>query len=182
MIHGSMRNNYCDINTFLQLSNDATERNPLIKIVVNTLNEKSIFSTNELSIPVMVKFNSEYQKEIIEEAKESISDSNKLLRIVTKLKIVMDTQKLNYRQASAWIEPDLQMWALQGILLIKSEKLSTETFLLIASYLSSMLIPEFHQYTNKLSLYIGRSTFFSIPENKPETGLSILQPKYTRKI
>jgi hypothetical protein len=160
MVRASGENRYQAVNSYLDLAVDQTERNKLIELIVSFLKKQKVFTKNETLLPILVNFNPEYQNTIYEQAKDDFI-CIKLLMTGIRLNRVMHENKINYRQASAWIGADLQCWLLQGVLLIQHKKLSTETYVLITSCLSFMLKSEVFELSNKLSLKIGRGGFFS---------------------
>jgi hypothetical protein len=160
IIAGGLNNHYQDINKFLGLTTEPSERNQLIKKIVTTLESRMVFLRPETMLSTLVNFNPEYQHEIFNEAKKN-DDSKKILLTSIKLNQLINKHKINYRQAAAWVEPYLQIWILQGVSLIQKRILLPEIFSLIFTYLSPMLIPEIYEFSNRLSIRIGRQGFFT---------------------
>lgn len=59
---------------------------------------------------------------------------------------------ITYNQLLGWIQPEMQIFLLQGISLVHKGKLSSSTFLYIATFLSPMTLTETLDLSNKLAL------------------------------
>jgi hypothetical protein len=96
---------------------------------------------------------------------------------VMAMSIGTTVEKLNYRQGLAWTQPELQIWFLQCVNLVKTEKLSTEIFLSIASYLSPLSINEATLLTNRLYVHTFAGRFFKNLSNQHHLLAASCQPQ-----
>ena len=144
-------------------SHYSTAQSHLPKVIVDNLN-KAAFSDNRSALQVIAMFNTNFHKDIVNELKESKEikiDMKGLAEKATKINIVMTTQKLNFSQAMDWIQPEIQIWLLQGHQLIKNKKFHAAIFLRIATFLSPNTLEDMTDLTNKLTLTIRRERFFN---------------------
>ena len=148
-------------NNVLVLAQNAAERLTLSKTIAANLSQ-IVFVTERDALQTLATFHSDFQYTIASELKESAAkiDVVHLVPKATKLNTLMKAQELNFNQAMGWLQPEMQVWLLQGPQLIKNKKLAAAMFLSVSTYLTSNSIPEMIDLSNKLSATTCRDRFF----------------------
>jgi hypothetical protein len=108
-----------------------------------------------------------------------------LFALVEQAKIFDDLMKtpprLTYNQLCGWIQPETQIFLLQGVALVDEGKLCVSTFLTIATFLSPMTLPEMRDFSNKFATQKCPQRFFDRLRDK---GVLVLtgKPKEEKQV
>ncbi len=94
-----------------------------------------------------------------------------LIPEANKFSQLMARTDMTYAQVLASFQSEMRIFILQGIQLVHEKKLINSTFLLIATFLSPMTLPEVCDLSNKLALKIHHQRFFNNLKNQ---GLRLL--------
>jgi len=152
-------------NDTLKFAGTSEDRTNLIKDMIQTLN-KRWFANEENSLQTLAAFKGNFQQEIVNVLKTTVPEQKRdlthLLPKASKLNEVLNSQPVNFRQAMAWIQPDLQIWLLQCLQLVRKDKISKDIFLMITQYLLPVKLDqnELVDLSNSLILYTRRQRFF----------------------
>ncbi|KTD68602.1 photosystem I assembly protein Ycf3 [Legionella steelei] len=151
-----------EANKVLVLAENPVDRLALLKTIATNLLHMTL-STERDALQTLATFNPDFQSVIASELKKYAAkiDIVHLVPKATKLHTLMQTQKLNFNQAMGWMQPEMQLWLLQGPQLIKNKKLAAAMFLSVSTYLTSNSIPEMADLANKLSVTTCRDRFFN---------------------
>ena len=168
MVHGYAKGGHvAAANEVLKLAASA-KRPALLQIFVTELKKNNAFATVESSLQTLVIFNPDYHRDIantfkdnVDDAKEAKVNMKALVPKATKLHGVMRSRDFNYKQASGWIDPSLQIWLLQGYQLVQRELFPACLFLTIASFLSGASMQEMCDVSNQLAMHTRSVRIFS---------------------
>lgn len=109
------------------------------KILFNDLNKSREIQENK-TVELNQTADDKLIKQKINEIKE-LKDK-KLFSRAAKINPTMKIHHLNFNQGLAWTQPEVSIWLLQGIQLVKKGKLSHDLLLSITSFLSPISAPE----------------------------------------
>lgn len=162
MISGyASKNILAEINKVLALAPTRIDRLGLSKSMIKMLNKIEL--SGEQALRTLATFDPAFQMDIAKELKDSKEievDVTSLVPKASKINTVMATQKLNFSQALGWIQPEMQIWLLQGPQLIKNKRLPAAIFLKISTYLSPNTHKDMIDLANKFMLTTCRDRFF----------------------
>jgi hypothetical protein len=93
-------------------------------------------------------------------------DVLKLVPQAIKFRHVMEAANMSYPQVIGRAQPEIQIFLLQGVQLLREKKLTNAVFLHIATFLSTMTLPEICDLSNKMALEIHNRRFFNNLKNQ----------------
>lgn len=90
----------------------------------------------------------------------------------SKFDALLKEQDITFAQREAWLCPEIQIFLLQGITLVKEKKLCVPILLHVATFLSPMPLPDMLDFANKFTMKTCPIRFF---KNLKKQGLSGLK-------
>lgn len=132
------------------------------------------FLNENRALQTLSAFHPTHQKDIVKAAEQAIEkfgylkDSkelnlDRLIPKASKLNILMSTTDLNFPQSMSWIQPEMQVWLLQGRQLFENGTISARLFLNIVEYIWPHTEKDIIDLASQLESMVGRhrECFFS---------------------
>jgi hypothetical protein len=178
MVLGYIRGGYTtEAGKLLELAASPAEHASIFKNIVQRLK----LSSKELSQSIALRGlatanNDDTRTALVAELKESkVATTYDIATLIPRAKKISQVmamsvgptaEKLNYAQGLAWTQPELPIWFLQCVILVKNNKLSSTIFLSIAAYLSPLSINEATLLVNRLYVHTFAGRFFRNLSNR----------------